>query len=320
LAKEKEILAAKYETEVDELRTSQDAEIEKRNTEIRELAVLRKFDCDRYVAELVLWRARDRKIHAGLQGLEHALHGVFPLPLLHFCSFTPFPLLLFALADAFPNSAKDVAVMVEKCRAEYHIVCHENPKVELSSEELMASIKGQLQPAAELGSKLCQTVASVFRALWPGRAEPDDAEQLLRCMLLVSNRVDVWKESAARAGAKQALSFVLSWYQGVNLDQLEHLCEGGLSSVDRVKLRQRVCAIAECANTNELFDAGEGDGDKSLDDADFEEPSFAEASEKATEDPADSSVPPSPSGEDFVLAARIADDAPFEPADTPAAP
>jgi hypothetical protein len=37
-------------------------------------------------------------------------------------------------------------------------------------------------------------------------------------MTLVSNRVDVWKESTAQAGAEQALSFVLSWYQGINLD------------------------------------------------------------------------------------------------------
>jgi hypothetical protein len=56
-------------------------------------------------------------------------------------------------------------------------------------------------------------------------------------MSIVSNRVDIWKESAARAGAERALSFVLSWYQGISLDQLEHLREGGLSSVDQVKLR-----------------------------------------------------------------------------------
>jgi hypothetical protein len=29
----------------------------------------------------------DRKLHAGLQGLEHALHGAFPPTLLHFHSF-----------------------------------------------------------------------------------------------------------------------------------------------------------------------------------------------------------------------------------------
>jgi hypothetical protein len=36
---------------------------------------------------------------------------------------------------------------------------------------------------------------------------------------------------------EQALSFVLSWYQGVNLDQLKHLREGGLVGLDEAKLR-----------------------------------------------------------------------------------
>jgi hypothetical protein len=91
LAKEKEILVAKYDTEVDELCTSQGVEINKRDAEIRKLADLRELNCDKHAADLGIWRARDRKFHAGLQGLEHALHGVFPLPLLHFCSFVPFP-------------------------------------------------------------------------------------------------------------------------------------------------------------------------------------------------------------------------------------
>jgi hypothetical protein len=134
----------------------------------------------------------------------------------------------------------------------------------------------------------------------------------------VSNRVDIWKESAAQAGVVQALEFVLSWYSGVNLDQLEHLCGGGLAALDEAKLRQRARAIAECANTSVLFDTGESD--ESLDDVDFEEPSSAEAPQKASEDPTDSSIPPSPSGDDFVLAARTGDAAPLEPADSPSAP
>jgi hypothetical protein len=67
-----------------------------------------------------------------------------------------------------------------------------------------------------------------------------------------------------------------------------------------------------------LFNAG--GSDESLDDADFEEPSSAEAPHKASEDPTDNSIPPSPSGDDFVLAARTSDAAPLEPAGLPGAP
>jgi hypothetical protein len=202
----------------------------------------------------------------------------------------------------------------------YHIVCHKNPKAELSTEELMASIKGTLQPVASLGSQLCGAIASIFQDLWPGQAEPDDVDWLLLWMTFVSNRVDMWKECAAQAGAEQALSFVLLWYQGIDLDQLEHLHEDGLSGVDLVKLRRRACAIAECANTNKLFDAGESNDDGAMDGMDFETPGFVEASEKTIEDITGSSIPPSPDGKDFVLAARTTDSAPLKPADAPTDP
>jgi hypothetical protein len=108
------------------------------------------------------------------------------------------------------------------------------------------------------------------------------------------------------------------WYPGVNLDQLENLREGGLVGLDKAKLRQRACAIADCADTDVLFDAG--DSDESLDGVDFEEPSSAEEPQKAPEDLADNPIPPSPSGDDFVLAARTGDVAPLEPAGSPSAP
>jgi hypothetical protein len=110
---------------------------------------------------------------------------------------------------------------------------------------------------------------------------------------------------------------VLSWYPGVNLDQLEDVRKGGLAGLNKAKLRQRACAIAECAETDMLFDAG--DSDESLDSMDFEEPSSLEEPQKAPEDLADNSIPPSLSGDDFVLAARTGDAAPLEPAGSPSA-
>jgi hypothetical protein len=201
---------------------------------------------------------------------------------------------------------------------EQKIVPSSDPKAQLSSGELMALVKGRLHPVAKLGGDLRQAVVSVFGTLWPERAVPDEIQALLKWIPLVSNRVDVWKESAARAGAAQALEFVLSWYPGVNLDQLEGVREGGLAGLDKAKLCQRACAIAECADTDMLFDAG--DSDESLDGADFEEPSSVEEPQKPPEDLADNSIPPSPSGDDFVLAARTGDAAPLDPAGSPMAP
>jgi hypothetical protein len=64
-----------------------------------------------------------------------------------------------------------------------------------------------------------------------------------------------------------------------------------------------------------LFDTGESD--ESLDGLDFEGADSAEVPQKAVEDPADNSIPPSPSGDDFVLASRVGGVAPLEPASSP---
>jgi hypothetical protein len=225
---------------------------------------------------------------------------------------------LTALAGAFPDSDKSAAAALKEFRTEQGIIPSNDPKAELSSGELIALAKGRLHPAAKLGKDLHEALVSVFETLWPGRAAPGGIRALLQWVLHTSNRLDIWKESAARAGAQQALEFVLSWYPGVNLDQLEILREGGLAGLDKAKLRQRACAIAECAETDVLFDAG--DSDESLDGVDFEEPDSVEGSQKAPEDPVGHSIPPSPSGDDFVLASRAGDITSLEPAGPPSAP
>jgi hypothetical protein len=57
LAREREILSAKYESEVDELRTSLDAKIENHDAKIVELESLRKLDGEQHDQELSVWHA-----------------------------------------------------------------------------------------------------------------------------------------------------------------------------------------------------------------------------------------------------------------------
>jgi hypothetical protein len=116
------------------------------------------------------------------------------------CSFTLFPHSLIALTEAFPDFDGAAAAALEEYRAEQEVVPSSDPKAQLSSGELMVSVKGRLHPVAGLGGDLRQAVVSVLKALWPGRAVPDDVQTLLKWIPLASNRIDVWKESAARAG------------------------------------------------------------------------------------------------------------------------
>jgi hypothetical protein len=318
LAEERRVLSAKYDSEVDKLRVSLESKVENCDAQINELETLRKLDSERHDKEIGVWRARDRKLQSGLLGLEDALRGTLPFLLPSSCSFTSPPHSLIAPVEAFLDSNKAAAAALEAYRKEQEIVPNSDPEAKLSSGELMALVKGRLHPVAKLGGDLRRAIVSIFKTLWPGRAVPDEIQALLKWIPLAPNRVDVWKESAARAGAEQALEFVLSWYLGVSLDQLENLREGGSAGLDKAKLRQRACAIAECTETDVLFDAG--DSDESLDGMDFEDLSSTEEPQKAPEDPADNSIPPSPSGDDFVLAARTGGAAPLEPAGSPSAP
>jgi hypothetical protein len=318
LAEEKRILSAEFDSKVKELHATLGSEVESRGTQIDELETLRRLDSERYDKEIGVWRAHDRKVQSGLLGLEEALRGIPSFLLFSFCPFKPPSHSLIALAGAFPDSNETAAAALKEYRADQEIVPSSDPKAELTSGELVALAKGRLHPVAKLGKDLHKAIVFVFKTLWPGRAVPGEIQALLQWIPLAPNRLDVWKESAAWADAEQALEFVLSWYPGVNLDQLENLCEGGLAGLDKAKLHQHACAIAECAETDALFDAG--DSDESLDGLDFEEPGSAEKPRKAPEDLADSTIPPSPSDDDFVLASRTGDTAPLEPAGSPSAP
>ena len=53
-------------------------------------------------------------------------------------------------------------------------------------------------------------------------------------------RLDDWRSSAARVGADEALMYVLSWYEGLDLDALKTLRDGSkwLTDPDYVRRRQ----------------------------------------------------------------------------------
>jgi hypothetical protein len=78
-----------------------------------------------------------------------------------------------------------------------------------------------------------------------------------------------WKESVTRDGADMALSFVLSWYEEVSLDQLETRradVEDTLSAENKTRRLARDYAIADYINhdvfANDPILPGEGPGEE----------------------------------------------------------
>jgi hypothetical protein len=194
--------------------------------------------------------------------------------------------------------------------------CYNDTIAELSSVELVASIKGRFRPVATLVGQLRAAAKSVFEALRPGRDVPATVSQLAQRIDFVPVQIESWKESTARAGAEQALSFVLSWYEGVDLNQLEYRRKGGLDNINLVALRQRACAITECADMDKFFFASENAGGEGEDDEELEVSSFTDPFAKTPEDLSSKPALGMPEDTSFVLAARMLEGADSEPADT----
>jgi hypothetical protein len=179
LAEEKRILSVEFDSKVNELRATLGSEVESRGAKIDELETLRRLDSECHDKEISIWRARDRKVQSGLLGLEEALRGILPFLLLSSFPFMPPPHSLIALVGAFPDSNETAAVALKEYRAEQKIIPSGDPKVELSSGELVALAKGRLHPIVKLGKDLHEAIVSVFETLWPGRAVPGKIQELL---------------------------------------------------------------------------------------------------------------------------------------------
>jgi hypothetical protein len=90
-----------------------------------------------------------------------------------------------------------------------------------SMEDHLASMAARIEPVTQLGWELRKAAEELVPMLWPGEAVPQDISGLISAMERAPDRFLDWKESATRAGADMALSFVLSWYNEVDLGQLE---------------------------------------------------------------------------------------------------
>ena len=68
--------------------------------------------------------------------------------------------------------------------------------------------------------RLQRVGAQVLAALWPGEVIPRTPSRTADWLEVAAGRLEAWKGSSARAGARRALEFVQAWYPGLSLAQL----------------------------------------------------------------------------------------------------
>nr|XP_051191085.1 uncharacterized protein LOC127304436 [Lolium perenne] len=131
------------------------------------------------------------------------------------------------LVAAFPEAQQAALDAAGKAREARRQATGETSSPHFSMDDYLASMAARVEPITMLGYELRQ---------WLENA-PD--------------RLLDWKESAARAGANMALSFVVSWYDEVDLNQLENR-RASVEDLLRAETKTRrlawACAIADFIN------------------------------------------------------------------------
>ena len=127
--------------------------------------------------------------------------------------------------------------------------------------------------------------------------------------------MDDWRSSAARVGADEALMYVLSWYEGINLDMLKTVRDGSKWTTDPELIRrhqelahsliqyapvhsfvagERVPQAEEIADVDEGEDEDEEPVDEEIE-ADTPPETATGAAAESTAEEASAEVPASPS-------------------------
>ncbi|KAK1653598.1 hypothetical protein QYE76_071403 [Lolium multiflorum] len=122
---------------------------------------------------------------------------------------------------AFPET-QDAALAAVGDARESRGATGEGSSESFTMEDHMSSLAARVEPITKFGWELRKAAEELVPMLWPDVAAPQDISSLTSLIEQAPDRFIDWKGSATRAGAGMALSFVLSWYNEVDLGQLEY--------------------------------------------------------------------------------------------------
>ena len=90
-------------------------------------------------------------------------------------------------------------------------------------EDHLTALDARISPLKTIGTELLTAGIRVYNSLWPDSVAPTSVAELSKCLQTAEARLREWRSSSARAGADQALTFVLSWYESIDLEALKSL-------------------------------------------------------------------------------------------------
>ncbi|KAK1666590.1 hypothetical protein QYE76_054749 [Lolium multiflorum] len=192
---------------------------------------------------------------------------------------------------AFPETQDAALAAVGVARESRRRATGEGSSECFTMEDYMSSLAARVEPITKFGWELRRAAEELVPMLWPAEAVPQDISSLTSLIERAPDRFLDWKESATRAGADMALSFVLSWYNEVDLGQLEYRragVEDELSAEQKAARLARASAIADFVDKS-LFVADpnpHSDEEEELEDEEIEMESPPPANDPAGPPPA----------------------------------
>lgn len=175
-------------------------------------------------------------------------------------------------------------------------------------EDHLTALNARLSPLRAIGTELLDAGIRTYRVLWPESEPPQTVAELSKCLLAAETRLREWRSSSARAGADEALTFVLPWYEGINLDTLETLRSDSkwMSDPELVqRCKETAYSMAQYANTRDIIN---GPAYSDAEDDDIEEE--GDEAEEIVDEEIEAEAPDTANG----TAERIAADISFEAA------
>jgi hypothetical protein len=180
------------------------------------------------------------------------------------------------------------------------------------SEQLLA-LDARKKAMTSYTENLFLGAQEAYSALWPGQRTPTDPLDLSTDLQLSKVRLREWRDSGARVGADEALTYFLSWYEKIDLETLRSVREGSVwtTNPEYVRRRQELAhSYVDYADTeafvrdihvpekeDDAKDAVDAEGSNSSQDEEETEDAHTEAPEQGSA-PAggDGSIPSAGSG------------------------
>ena len=141
-------------------------------------------------------------------------------------------------SDHFPQSNDSADSAVKKSRRRQ---IRDGPiSSEPSIDDMLLSLRTRINPLRVMGVDLFSAAIRAHDVLWPGEEPLKGIIELIARLRDTESKLRAWRHSSARAGSDEALAWVLSWYEGMNLNLLERTRDGSLwlSDPERIQRRQ----------------------------------------------------------------------------------